>query len=254
MRRFMLLLFLLVGGLPVLVLSWVYWRLSRFHVLGLPCQTPHRRLVAFDFDGTLADSLDAAIQSYNDVAPKHRLSQLASEEVEQLRDLGLVTVLSRLGITRWRLPLLVWDIKRQMGRHIEQVPAFPGVREMFETLGRHHTLAIVTSNSASNVRRLLARHDIDPSWISFMVCDVGTFAKARALSFVTRSVGLPKDRILYVGDEVRDQEAASAVGIGFGAVAYGYTAPKVFEDIPVDFVASDVSRLAAAVEGWFRER
>ena len=40
------------------------------------------------------------------------------------------------------------------------------------------------------------------------------------------SAGVTPDRVLAIGDEVRDLEAARAAGIDFAAVTWGYTAPE----------------------------
>jgi len=49
------------------------------------------------------------------------------------------------------------------------------------------------------------------------------FGKRSALRRVLRKNGVSHDEAIYIGDELRDLEAAHAERIAFGAVSWGYT-------------------------------
>ena len=93
---------------------------------------------------------------------------------------------------------------------------------MSETLHRLATagvqLAVVSSNSRENVERVLAG---DRKLITHFACGVSMFGKAAKLRQVLRLSGVQKQHAIFIGDEIRDAEAAHKVQIAFGAVTWG---------------------------------
>ena len=53
-------------------------------------------------------------------------------------------------------------------------------------------------------------------------CGASIFGKPPKLRKVLRRCGIPPERAIYVGDEIRDADAAKATGMAFGAVSWGY--------------------------------
>jgi phosphoglycolate phosphatase len=109
-----------------------------------------------------------------------------------------------------------------MARDIERIPLFPGIPEALVGLAAGGaTLAIVTSNARNNVLRVLG--PVIAPRISALECGVSLFGKANKLRRVLKRTGIPASQTLFVGDEIRDAEAARAAGVAFGAVGWGYT-------------------------------
>jgi phosphoglycolate phosphatase len=52
-------------------------------------------------------------------------------------------------------------------------------------------------------------------------CGASIFGKAPRLKAMVRRSGIDPRNVIYVGDEVRDAEAARKAGISFGAVSWG---------------------------------
>ena len=82
-------------------------------------------------------------------------------------------------------------------------------------------LSLVTSNSYENVRRIL-----NPKNMDLMVhhqCGTSLFGKPSRLRNILRKTGIHRSEAIYIGDEIRDLEAANTENIHFGAVSWGYT-------------------------------
>lgn len=178
-------------------------------------------LVIFDFDGTLADSFPFFLQVHDTLAHRHGFRPLAGEDLQALRALPTRALFARSGLSHWRLPWVARDFRRAMAAADAPVPLFPGMAEAIIALrGSGSRLAILTSNSRSNVERALG-----PSLASaFEWIEAGApmFGKARRLRRLAARLGVGPARILYVGDQAADAEAARAAGMAFGAVAWGY--------------------------------
>ena len=82
-------------------------------------------------------------------------------------------------------------------------------------------LAVVSSNSEETVRHVLGPEN--SARITYYACGSSIFGKQAHVRRVLKRSGVRPANALCIGDEIRDYEAASAVGMPFGAVAWGYT-------------------------------
>lgn len=201
------------------------------------------RLIIFDSDGTLADTLPWMRSVFNELADKHGFRRLTPEEVERNRDLHGHEMLKALGLPLWKLPFVVSDMRRRMERQGGDFKPFPGIGEALQRLaGTGARLAVVSSNSQRNVEQVLGEF---AAHIHVFSCSVAMFGKAARLRAVTRESGIPAAQAIYIGDEVRDAEAARKAGMAFGAVAWGlHSAGALQARQPAEFFTT-VSDLAA---------
>jgi phosphoglycolate phosphatase len=182
---------------------------------------PRLRLVIFDFDGTLADSFAWLTGALNEAAARHRFRTVTAGDAARLRGLGAGEVLRDRGVPGWKVPLIAADLRRRMGRDIAQIRCFDGVETMLSALDRAGLrIGIVTSNSASNVHRVLG--PAASSTIRHLVCGVSLHGKRTSLRRLLRAARIGAADAVYLGDELRDIDAARGVGAVPGAVAWGY--------------------------------
>ena len=187
---------------------------------------PSYRLVIFDFDGTLADSAAWMIRTLNDIAGQFGLRRVGAAEVEMLRGRSSAEIIRHLGVPVWKLPMIAAEMRRRVSAEVERIDVFAGVGEMLRALDeRGKKLAIVSSNSEENVRRVLGAENA--ARIDAFDCSAAMFGKARKLQAVMRALQMTAQQTLYVGDETRDIEAARDVDAASGAVAWGYAKPAI---------------------------
>ncbi|UGB46277.1 HAD hydrolase-like protein [Frateuria edaphi] len=180
-------------------------------------------LIIFDLDGTLADSFPFFVSVHNSLADRHGFRRIEPAEVEPLRRLSAREIMRRLGLPRWKLPLVARSFVRLMRE--ADVRLFDGVAEALETLHvRGVATALVSSNTSDNCRRILG----DEHWrrLAHVECGASIFGKRRRIARVLSATGTLPPRAIYVGDQITDGEAARAAGVDFGAVAWGYGAPQ----------------------------
>ncbi|CAJ0680361.1 Phosphoglycolate phosphatase [Ralstonia mannitolilytica] len=191
-----------------------------------PARMPYR-LIAFDFDGTLADSFDAFVDALNAAATKHGFHRLEGARLAQARGASARDVMRLLHVPLWKAPAITLEMRQQMRERIAQTQLFDGVADTLGALaGRGVRLAIATSNAEDNVRAVLGPAT---RWVHHYSCGISVFGKARKLAALTASTRVRPEDVLYVGDEMRDADAARAAGIAFRGVAWGYTAPDALQ-------------------------
>src|SRR5688572_6529201 len=200
-------------------------------------------LAIFDIDGTLADSFPFFVDVQNRLAAMHGFRRIEADEVEALRARPARELMRHVGLPRWKLPFVARSYVRLMRDEGHHVGLFAGVDDALAALhARGVRLAVVTSNSAENARRVLG----DASWSRLVhaECGASMFGKRRRLARVLKVARVPAARAIYVGDQVMDAEAARAAGIAFGAVSWGYAAPALLRATNPDVVLEDVEALA----------
>jgi len=199
-------------------------------------------LAVFDFDGTLADSADWFFGSLNEVAGRFGFRTTTEDERQALRRLDNREIIRRLQVPLWKLPAIARHMRRRVAENIDSIRLFGGIPEALTALRANGTrLAIVTSNSEANVRRVLGSELAGR--IAFYGCGASLFGKTSKLRSAIRHCNVHRERTIYVGDETRDIEAARAAGTASGAVLWGYAAPDVLLGLGPTIVFHRVDQL-----------
>ncbi len=205
------------------------------------------QLIIFDFDGTLADSFPFFLRTLNELAATHRFRRIEPTEVEGLRGRDARYLMRHVGLPAWRMPFVARDFIGRMARQIDRIELFAGVPELLAQLASQGVqVAIVSSNSADNVRRVLGPA---AAGVQHYACGAGVFGKARKFRQVLRRSGVAAAQTLCVGDEPRDVEAAHAVGATGGVVTWGYTHPATLLALGRVRVFASVADIGHAVTG-----
>jgi phosphoglycolate phosphatase len=204
------------------------------------------RLVIFDFDGTLADSFPWFAEVLNDVAARWRFRPVAEGDTERLRGANAREILRHLQVPGWKAPLVARDLRRRMTADIHRIQAFPGAEALLLQLhAAGLTLAIVTSNSAHNVRAVLGAPALGA--VRHLQTGVSIHGKAARLRRLLRSAGVNAETAVYIGDELRDIEAARAARITAAAVTWGYNRADALRGAQPDLVFERIEDLASCL-------
>lgn len=204
------------------------------------------KLVIFDFDGTLADSFAWFVGVFNDAADRYRFRRIEESEFDVLRGYSGREMMKHAGISPWRVPFVARYARRQTASYASRVSLFPGASAVLHRLsGAGVTLAIVSSNSEENVRRVLGPEDARA--IRYYGCGASLFGKRASFRRVLRRSGVAAGEALTVGDEIRDLEAARSAGIAFGGVGWGYTKAEALRARGPDAMFGSFREIEAAV-------
>jgi phosphoglycolate phosphatase len=208
---------------------------------------PPYSLAIFDLDGTLADSFPWFLRTINDVADHFNFRRVAQEDIEELRHASSREILSRLEVPLWKLPAIARHARWLKAEAAGEISLFAGVEAMLRMLADNGVqMALVTSDSEANAREKLGDA---AALFSHFDCAASLFGKPAKFRRVIRRAGVAPARVISIGDEVRDIDAARAVGIACGAVCWGYAAPAALQALRPDHVFEQISDIAPALIG-----
>jgi phosphoglycolate phosphatase len=175
----------------------------------------------FDFDGTVCDSFVAFLGILDELSRRHGFRAASLDELEAFRSLPIREIIRRMGIPAHRVPLLVREARKAMSAKMPELAPCPGLEPVLEELGRRGAQRwVLTSNSTANVRTFVDRTGLG---IDRIYGGAGLLGKGLKLRRALLGLGRG-ERAIYIGDELRDIDAARAAGLPCGVVGWGYNA------------------------------
>ncbi|WP_375765413.1 HAD hydrolase-like protein [Archangium gephyra] len=208
--------------------------------------------VVFDFDGTIANSRSVVIAAYNQVAEKHRFNPMCEADIPVLSRLSIPERCRKMGVPLYKLPSVILEVGRSYKNFVDSVVAFEGMLPVLHTLHRHGlTVGIISTNSAENIQRFLARNGMEPV-VQRVHCSSNMFGKDKVISRYLKTYGLTPEQVLYVGDEERDVVASRKMKLRVLSVSWGFETLDVLTRAGPDFMAhqpADILQRVAQLKG-----
>jgi phosphoglycolate phosphatase-like HAD superfamily hydrolase len=190
----------------------------------LPPASVKYRLLIFDFDGTIADTLPIIIASFREVASRYRGQPVSAEEV--VSHFGL----SEEGIIQRLVPSDSDDALREFLALYEQkhdeVALFPGIEQilaMMREQGRQ--LALVTGKGAVSAEISLRALTIRSKFQWIRTGDPHRDIKADNIKDILELSGIAASDALYIGDAPSDMRAAKEAGVNAVGAAWHADVP-----------------------------
>ena len=185
------------------------------------------RAVLFDFDGTLADTAPDLAAALNGMREKRGLAPLAPALVRPYASMGARGLL-RIGFGM--APghpdyeaMKSEFLERYAEAICEHTRLFPGMPELLSGLERRAIAwGIVTNKARRFTERIVPELDISPACV---VCGDSTphlKPHPAPLLLAAERLKLEPAECLYVGDDLRDVQAARAAGMRSAAAEWGY--------------------------------
>lgn len=192
-------------------------------------------IVIFDFDGTIANTLDSIIDIMNNLSVEFGFRKIRDEDVEYLRGKRPREILKHLGISLFKLPFVIRKTRREINSHIALLSPSVDLLPVLKLLKENGCqIGIVTTNIEENVKKFLHANNLDQ--FDFFYTAKKVFGKDRTISKIIKDMKLEKSNVYFIGDEVRDIEAGKKAGIKTIAVSWGYNTRDALDKEHPDYL------------------
>lgn len=194
-----------------------------------------KKLVLFDFDGTIADTFHTLIDVANDLSEEFGYNKIKNKDINKLRDKNAYDVLKYLEFPLIKTPFILKKVRTELSKEIKNFKVVGGIKKVITELNKsNYMLGILTSNSKKNVIEFLKRNNFDR--FDFVYSGTSIFGKNRMIKRILRIYNLKPESIIYIGDEVRDIEAAKKANVAVIAVCWGYNSKRILKKQKPDFL------------------
>lgn len=201
------------------------------------------KVILFDFDGTIVDSVQVGITITNRLAAEFGFPPFDEATLEELKKLGSREALRRSQIPVWRLPFLIRRFTQELNREIPSLQLFPEMKETLLDLKQQgHLLGIVSTNSVKNIQEFLRIQDLT-STFDFVSASYALFRKSRLILKILQQQQFQPSQVYYVGDETRDIEAARRSGVCAIAATWGLNSAEILQANQPDFLINSPKEL-----------
>ncbi|MEG4346507.1 HAD-IA family hydrolase [Microcoleus sp. A003_D6] len=201
------------------------------------------KVIIFDFDGTLADTIDILLSITNRLSVEFGFKSATKEELAQLSNLNSWQILKYSGISLFKFPLLIRKLKAELRREIPNIQLFPGIKEVLLELKKlDFQLGIITSNSRENVLETLEANGLQGTFT--FIYSGSTFGKHKVINRWLKREQINAREVVYVGDEIRDIDAAKKTGIKVIAVSWGFNSQEALAAQNPDFLIESPQELS----------
>ena len=189
------------------------------------------RLIIFDLDGTLIDSVGDISAAVNYAIEPHGLTPVTLEETRASVGEGVPSLIEKIlalkKTTFLDTEALTKRVLEYYSAHlaVNTVP-YPEVRETLEHLGACRK-AVISNKLTVLAERILEALDLSKYFEVVAGSDSSPERKPSPVPVlrVLSRLGVPPQEALIVGDSVYDMAAGRAAGLRTVAVTYGYGTP-----------------------------
>jgi phosphoglycolate phosphatase len=205
------------------------------------------KMIIYDFDGTIADSLPIMVEAYNRVAREKGFQCITEENLQAIRAQRPRDILKELGVGLHQVPKLLYRVLREVKLISGKIAPCAGMKELlYAAHNSGYRQTILTSNLEDNVREFLLNNEIEI--FDSIYCGSATFGKARTLKRLLKETRLTSREVVYVGDEIRDIEATRKIGISIICVGWGYNTREALESHAPHAVIERPEEILSAIQ------
>lgn len=206
------------------------------------------RTILFDLDGTLIDTNELIIASFNHTFNHYNLSY-TREEINEFNGPPLKDTFINIDPERAGEMIAVYR-KHNLAEHDKYVKAFPGVIETLEVLrSQHIKLGVVTTKMSKSVTMGLTLTGLDQYFETVITYDDVTNPKPHPEPVIKAMKELDADPLstLMVGDNYHDIESGKNAGVSTAGVAWAFKGKERLLEYNPTYMLEDMRDLLEIV-------
>ncbi len=192
------------------------------------------KLLLFDFDGVLVDSLDVYEKTVTDCLKK--IGQPLTRGREQFLELfegNFYESLKQQGVDMKKFSDASEDILAKV--NYADMKPFDAIRPVLRELTKNHPLIVISSNDSPTIKEALRLYDFDGIFDDILGCDFMLSKKDKILH-VIRKYSVTLQDIYYIGDTTGDMKEGKQAGVKTVGVTWGWHSKELMATSQPDYL------------------
>lgn len=195
--------------------------------------------ILFDLDGTLWDSVEGILLTWNRVIARHGQFRppITRAEQESLMGLPMDEIARRLFPDQApeEQQRLMDECAQEENEYLAVHGGilYPDVRETLEKLSQRYKLCIVSNCQTGYIEAFLQAHDLGKYFVDHLSFGETGLSKGENNRIVIERNGI--HNAIYVGDTEGDRQSALDAGIPFVYAAYGFGVAEAYDTKITEF-------------------
>jgi len=198
--------------------------------------------IIFDFDGTIADSLDFFVEFIYNEANKLGYELTQKEIKYMIRNESLKDIIKKYKLSKIHVMYLVYKLRHDFKKVLEKVEIFEGIDVLLKDLDSKYDIYLLSSNDKKHILNILVKYSMN-DYFKQSYFKSSLFGKHLILKRILNKNNLEKNNVIYVGDELRDFESCEKIGIDCINVSYGFNSKKLLETKNKKYVVNSIDEL-----------
>lgn len=171
------------------------------------------KIVAFDLDGTVADTIPMCIKAFCESVSPYTDHTLTEKEVTQTFGLNEIGMVKAVVKNDWENALCDF-YEKYSALHDEVNTPFTGIYELITWLKEHGILvALITGKGKRSCDISLKKLKLENIFDEVLYGSEKKRNKAENINFLIKKYSIPKSSFYYVGDTTQDVMVCKEVGV-----------------------------------------
>jgi len=217
-----------------------------------------KRLLIFDFDGTIVDSGDIVYLINKSIFRREFNINIRRKEFYNLFNdnfyknfakllykhkligfLGLI----KLEFEKKKIQKYVEKLLIELEEHKHHFKPFPNTKNMLENLKKSNIISVVSSDLDNFVKYIIKKYKLN--YFDDVLGADFALSKIKKIKHLIKKYKMPRDKVIYIGDTIGDIVEAKKSGIKCIAITYGFHSKNHFakSDIKADYYANNTKEL-----------
>ncbi|MEN6469430.1 MAG: HAD family hydrolase [Smithella sp.] len=192
------------------------------------------KLLLFDFDGVLVDSIDVYEKTVTDCLENiHQPLTRGREEFLELFDGNFYESLAQSGVDLEKFMTASADILSRVN-YAEMKP-FDAIRPVLRELAKTHPMIVISSNDTPTIVEALRLYDFEGIFQEILGSDF-MFSKKDKILHVIEKYNVTLSNIYYIGDTTGDMKEGREAGVKTVGVTWGWHNKEKMAAVQPDYL------------------
>lgn len=191
-----------------------------------------KKVLLFDYDGTILDSLDVVWRGFVYAAKKEGIKEVSKVEFSLFYLNNVYDSFLKAGVKKERLTIFVDEMGEIYKKEEKTMKLFPNMKKIIKELAEKSDIYVISSNMTSSIEGSIKTHKLEG--IKEVLGGDKGLSKVDKINKIKEKY--PESEIYYIGDTKGDMIEAEKAGIRSVAVTWGYHKKELLETAEPDYV------------------